>query len=331
MSFVVDGSEWRFDGMSAADAETLIDRALEFVETSNERGEAVAVGDDFQTRPMREMETLWDLFAADSAAPLDRGLSQELAAWLLRAPRYADAPSWPTGFVSGAISINGAAPVANDDVEWAHCSMASAVPVAVLTLYEPRVVPTATAVATTDMHFVADDASRRAFWRKALVVAGDTLRDLQELGSRAYPNLHFAQGVLADADGLGGGYLASRARLKSALEILDDWGHWAFSWPPPALTPNEGPPPDPAATPSNFIVEHRFAGLGLEAAPENPNVFADGASRRAREVVVAGRTLYCEWHAKLERHRNRIHFHAPVPEAGGKVVIGVIHHHLPLP
>lgn len=331
MSFVVDGSEWQFDGMSAADVERLIDRALAFVEASGERDEAVAVGDDFQTRPMRGAETLWDMFAADSEAPLDRGLSQELAAWLLKAPRYADAPNWPAGFVSGAISIGGAAPVANDDVEWAHCSVVSAIPVAMLTLHEPRIVPTATAIGTADVHFVADEASRTAFWRKALVVAGDRLQDLREFGSRAYPNLHFVPGVLADAAGLDGGYLGSRARLKSALEILDDWGRWALTWPPPALSPNEQPPPDPTASPTNFIIEHRFRGLGLEATPENPDVFADGKSRRAREVTVGDRTLYCEWHVKLELHRNRIHFHAPVPETGGRVVIGIIHQHLPLP
>ena len=331
MSFVVDGSEWRFDGMSPEDAEMLIDRALSFVETSSERGEAVAVGDDFQMRPMRGTETLWDLFAPGSVAPLDRELSQELSAWLAKAPRYADAPNWPAGFVSGAISIGGATPVANDDVEWAHCSTVAAVPVAVLTLNVPRVVSTATAIGTADVHFVADDASRRAFWRNALVVAGDRLQDLVEFGCRAYPNLHFVPGALADAGRLGGGYFGVRARLKSALEILDEWGRWAFTWPPPALTPNEGAPPDPAANPSNFIIQHRLGGFGLEAAPENPNVFADGTSRRGREVVVGGRKLYCEWHAKLEPHRNRIHFHAPVGETDGKVVIGVIHHHLPLP
>ena len=331
MSFVVDGSEWRFNGMSAADAETLIDRALAFVETSSERGETVAVGDDFQVRPMRGAETLWDLFSPGSVDALDRELSQELAAWLAKAPRYADASNWPAGFGSGSVSIGGAAPIANDDVEWALCSMVAALPVAILTLNEPRVMSTATAAGTAQLHFVADDVSRRAFWRTALVVAGDRLDELVHFGSRAYPNLHFVPRVLNDAGTLGGGYLGARVRLKSALEILDDWGHWALTWPPPALTPNEGPPPDLAAKPTNFIIERRFAGLGLEAAPENPNVFANGKSRQAREVVVADRTLYCEWHVKLELHRNRIYFHAPVEEAGGKVVIGVIDHHLPLP
>ena len=312
MSFVVDGSEWRFEGMSAADAEMLIDRALEFVSTSSERGETVAVGDDFQVRLMRGGETLWDLFSPGSFDPLDRELSQELAAWLAQgaALRRRAQLGQPASEAVRSRSV-AAAPIANDDVEWAHCSMLAALPVAVLTLNEPRVVSTTTDAGTADLHFVADDVSRRAFWRTALVVAGDGLHDLVQFGSRAYPNLHFVPGVLADADSLGGGYLGARARLKSALEILDEWGSWALTWPPPALTPNEGPPPDPAAGPTNFIIEHRFGGLGLEAAPENPNVFADGKSRRAREVVVAGRTLYCEWHVKLELHRNRIHFHPP--------------------
>jgi hypothetical protein len=52
--------------------------------------------------------------------------------------------------------------------------------------------------------------------------------------------------------------------------------------------------------PSNQIIEHRFKGFNLDVAPEKPNVYAHGESRKARETKLGTRTLYCEWHVKLE-------------------------------
>lgn len=331
MAFIVNGSEWDFSGMPSADAEALIDRALEFIEISYQRGEDVAVGDDFQTRAMRGAEALWDLFSPTSPLPLRRELSQELSAWLVKAPRYADAPHWPNGFGGNPISIEGAAPVANDDVEWVHFAVRAGTPMACMTLGQSRLATTTTGTGTAQVHFAGDEAGRKVFWRDAMVLAGDTLRSLVDYAERAYPNLHFVGCVLSDAAGLSGGYIASRRRLRAALETLDDWGHWVFTWPPPALAPNEGLPPDPDARPTNYIIEHRFAGFNIEAAPENPNVRFHTESRKAREIQIKGRTLYCEWHVKLQPHQNRIYFHGPVPESGDKVVIGIIDRHLPLP
>jgi hypothetical protein len=52
VAFIVNGAEWNFNGIASADAQERIERALEFIETSVERCEVVAVGEDFQTRPM---------------------------------------------------------------------------------------------------------------------------------------------------------------------------------------------------------------------------------------------------------------------------------------
>lgn len=331
MSFVVNGAEWAFHGMPSEQAEALIERALEFIATSAERGEEVAVGDDFQTRPMHGTSSLWDLFSPTSLLRLRRELSEELAAWLGKAPRYADADEWPQGFGDTAVSIAGGAPAANADVEWVHFAVLSGKAMACLTLDDAQVVETTTAAGSAAIHFVADEPSRKAFWRDAIVLAGDDLDALRRYASRAYPDLHFVDGVLDHAASLAGGYLASRHRVRTALASLDDWGSWVFTCPPPAITPHEGPPPDPDARPTNQLIEHRLAGLQLEAAPEKPNVRLDRVSREARETVLGGEILYCEWHIKLEPHRNRIHFHAPASVSADKVVIGMIDEHLPLP
>jgi hypothetical protein len=330
VSFIVNGAEWDFNGITSADAQALIERALEFIETSLERREVVAVGEDFQTRPMNGAESLWELFHKGSALALPPEMSRELEAWLMRAPVYSSGP-WPPGFADEGISIDDAPSTPNPDVEWVHCAMLDGVPIACITLGPSRLAQTATAAGNAQIHFVNDEAGRKAFWRSAIVVAGDTLASLVTYAPKAYPDLHFVKGVVNDAGKLGGGYLASRERVQMTLATLDDWGSWAFTCPPPVLTPQEDMPENAHGLPSNQIIEHRFKGFNLDAAPEKPNVYAHADSRKARETKIGMRTLYCEWHAKLEGHRNRIHFHAPVDESGHKVVVGMIHEHLPLP
>ncbi|MGQ0565574.1 MAG: hypothetical protein ACT4OK_10955 [Gemmobacter sp.] len=331
MTFIVNGAEWDFNGMDAIDAERLIDRVLEFVYVSVDRGEEVLIGDEFQTRPMHGAFTLWDLFGEESPLHLRRELAQELTAWLLRAQRYADVHEWPIGMEDTMISVGGAPTTQNEDLAWVHYCLRSGIPTACVTLGANQVAATTTATGSVDVHFVGDDFGRKHFWRSAITLVGDSLNNLLRYASRAYPDLHFVGNVLSDADHLSGGYLASRHRLRSALAVLDDWGRWVFTHPPPTISPEDTGPVSSDARPSNQIIEHRFARFGLDAAPENPNVRGHRVSREARETELGGRTLYCEWHVKLEPHRNRIHFHAPVPESRGRVVVGMIHEHLPLP
>ncbi len=331
MTFVVNGADWKFDGLDAGQTAALIDRALVFVEVSSERGEEVVVGDDFQTRPMHGDRSLWELFTENGDLHLPREIAQELAGWLGRARRYADADEWPAGADDTNVAVGDAPATPNDDVAWVHHSVRAGLPAAVFALGGAGLVATTTAAGGAQVHFVGDEAGRRRFWRDRIVLGGDDMASLAANAAHAYPDLLFADGAIGGAGRLAGGYLASRNRVQTTFAALDDWGAWAFDCPPPAITPYEGAPPDPDARPTKQLLEHRFAGLGLDAAPENPNVRADATSRTARETEVGGRTLYCEWHAKLEPHRNRIHFHGPVPESGGRVVVGMIDEHLPLP
>lgn len=331
MTFIVNGAEWDFTGMAAEAVEYLIERALDFVMTSTDRGEEVKIGDDFQNRPMHGAFTLWELFSEASPVHLRGEIAQELAAWLGRAQRYADVDDWPEGFEDSMISVDGAPSIHNEDVAWVHYSARAGLSAACVTLGASKVVSTTTATGSVDVHFIGDDVGRKQFWRSVIVFEGDDLNGLVRHASRAYPNLLFVGNVIAHANQLSGGYLASRHLVRHALAVLDDWGHWAFTCAPPAITPGEAPPPNQDARPSNLIVEQRFSGFGLDTAPENPSVRNHRASREARETVLHGRTLYCDWHVKLEPHRNRIHFHAPVPESEDRVVIGMIHEHLPLP
>ena len=50
---------------------------------------------------------------------------------------------------------------------------------------------------------------------------------------------------------------------------------------------------------------------------------------RYRDANFGGHVYRCEWHSKLELHRNRIYFHIGDEGTDGRVLIGIFHRHLP--
>lgn len=320
-----------FDGWVPERVATSLENFLALVEESAAAGQTVWVGDDFQTRPMFNQLDLWSMFSEASGLDLTRELLQELSAWLNSARYYGEEDQWPDGFENGELAVAGEPVSENFDIAWAHHWRRQDRPVACLSLSRDGPLETTSALGSTPVFFVKNELGRRAFWRDAIAVEGDGLAQLQALASRAFPRLFFVGAVLGSLRTLPGGYPAVRDQVKQTLSVLDDYGKWIFKAPPPSLRPDEPAGPDPQATPPNQTIELRFQGFGIDIAPENPNVRQTRIPREAREVTLGGLTLYCEWHVKLEPHRNRIHIHGPVPESNDQVVVAIIHEHLPLP
>ncbi len=332
MTYVVNGADWDFSGKTKEYIEQSVGAFLDFIDLLDVREELVKIGDDFQSRMMLGESSLWEMFSAESEPELSGELKQELAAWLGPIQYYADDPDWPVGIEETSISIGAAAPVHNPDVAWVHHCLRGGIAAACINLGPPSIRNTQTALGTAQVHFVLGEESRRLFWRDVILIEGDSAESLARNAPRAYPDLYFVNGVLAHLDRLSGGYLASRTRVQAAFAILNDWGGWIFTCPPPVLTPFESTLGVATGTdPSNSVIETRFLGFGLTVAPEKPNVWEHRRSREARETVIENRRFYCHWHVKLQLHRNRIHIHPPAQESGWKVVVGMIDEHLPLP
>ena len=332
MAFVVDAAEWQFHGWTALDVQRAIESFLERVLTARERDEAVWVGDDFQTRCVLMERDLWSLRSSDSPLQLPEEIWQELVAWLGMAQRYADQPEWPEGLAEAlAIAVGSEGETENADVAWAHHSVRAGRAVACLGLRREGRQETRSSLGTAAVWWVRTEEQCRAFWNEGIDIEGDSVAALERFAAHAFPDLYFHQAVWRGIAALAGGYAALSGQVRKYLTTLDAFGRWAFTSAPPALTPGAPVDPDAHAKPSNQIVERRFHGLGLNMAPEKPNVFADQRCRVPREVAVGNVTLYCEWHGKLEMHRNRVHVHPPVAESGNRVVIAAFHEHLPLP
>lgn len=330
MTFIVNSADWRFDGVSVEGTEKILEDFLEFVATSRDRNEVVEIGDDFQVCLMRGQQSLWDMFDG-SATGLSGELRQEIAAWLGSAQYYADTQIWPQGAEHTEVSIGEEGRVENPDVAWAHHCVRGGHTVACITLGQGGIFATSTHAGNAQLHFVRDERDRKAFWRKRVEMERGDLTVLNQISRHAYPNIHFVDGVLYNLDRLSGGYLAVKSKVLQILSQLDDWGQWVFECRPPAISPGEESLDHPKVAPSNQLIEKRFAGLGILVSPEKPNVRLNGRCRRAREVALGSTTLYCEWHVKIEPHRNRIHFHKPIAESDNKLVVAIIHEHLPLP
>lgn len=330
MAFVVDGAEWRFDAWDEAEVEARLGRLAQRAFVARERGEPVWVGDDLQTRPVLGERDLWSLWAPDSPVRLSRELQEELVAVLAIAGRYLDEEPWPEGMEETAVGIDGEARLENPDVAWAHHRVRAGRATACLGLRGQGARPTETALGQALVHWVVDEVGHRRFFRDAIDLERDVEETLERLAPHAFPDLCFLPGAWRGLTRLEGGYLHARRELRQHLAVYDDHGRWAFTAPPPLET-EEDPRPATEGSPGQRLIERRFALRGVEVAPEKPNVATDRRCREAREKPLAGRVLYLEWHGKLEPFRNRVHLHPPVPESGGRVVIGIFAAHLPLP
>lgn len=327
MAFVVDSSEWNAEKFASPSAfvealTALVGR----VQIALNRHEVVWIGDDLQSTAIMDGHDLWSLTEAGLELPGE--LLQELGAWLGHARYYIDEEVWPVGFESFNLCVDGEV-VDCADVSWAHhCTLARR-PVACLGLQRNGVFRTESATGETHVRWVRDEFDHVSFWRD-VIASNDSDGQLQALAQHAFPDLFFVENVWRGIRDFNGGYRAVSMKLRNALSVLNDHGAWVFITSPPNLHPAELRR-DEGSLPTNQLIQQRFSGLGLTVSPEAIEVRQDGNCRRAREVMVRGRVLYCEWHEKIEPHQNRIYFHPPVAESDNKTVIGFLTHHLPLP
>jgi hypothetical protein len=161
-----------------------------------------------------------------------------------------------------------------------------------------------------EVFFFSDPLELPTFWRQLFSFENIPEPAFFEFAEIAFPELVFHPAL--SFRHFEGAYLDLRDRVVSALGGLND----------------------------HFVREyHEQRGLpsGIQAAmgrhhvllsPESPRTRGSAALMKQREVVYNGRTYVCEWHAKLERHRNRIHFSEPSESLRGKILIGKFVSHL---
>ena len=162
-----------------------------------------------------------------------------------------------------------------------------------------------------EVFFFAEAAAMTTFWRELFSREGVDEGNFFNLARDAFQSLLFAEHL--SFRHFAGSYLELRDSVVKALGVLND--HFAG-----AHAAGKGIPYD---------VQARLGGLGLDVSPESPGTRGSGKLRSHRLVTFEGREYWCEWHIKIERHRNRIHFALPDSTLGGRILIGIFTTHLP--
>lgn len=332
MRFVLEESSWAWDGSEPSAYIERIEQLLDRIDVARDRDEPFSASRELmQQKIFAEHELYALLWDEGSPLRLPVEVLQRVNA-LFGAIRYwDDEMEWP-GFDARIAGRD----VVSPSAVLAHARVREGEATACLPLPGTFEGPCEVVVngAEAHIHFVVDEASHRAFFRDGLDVERTDAAGLEALAAHAFPDLYFLDGVWDGIRHFEGGYVRVRSDLHRFLAVLDDHGAWVFTDETGRLSRDEREPDKNEQTHravTDQLIERRFKRWGFEVAPEKPNVKADGDCRRARERGLGGRTLYCEWHYKFERHTNRAHIHRPVPESGGKLIVAIFRDHLPLP
>lgn len=332
MSYVFDTNEWNLDARSPAQIKSALEGLLEFLEVAKERGETVWFGRHANYTKVLGERSFWELFDRDLDLGLPNELIQEFSGHFNSANYYDDSEDiWPEQFANMApVAVNGEPPLDNLDVLWAFTLNRNNRACACVGLGREGTAEVQSNGDVTTLHWVWGERSKADFWRGALLINGDSVEELRSLAPHAYPQLYFNERVWRGCGRLRGGYLTHSAELRKYLAAFNDFGYWVFKGAPPDTTFPQSPLYG-RELPSAQLIEQRFRHLNLDMAPENPDVEADATCKAARTFELGDRSLYCEWHGKLQAWINRVHIHGPVPESGNRVVIGFVADHLQLP
>lgn len=161
-----------------------------------------------------------------------------------------------------------------------------------------------------EVFFLTGASQLSQFWRTLYMLEDVAEGDFYDYASVAFPDVVFCDSLSFNR--FDGAYRDIRDRLVTVLAGINDYFVQAYR-------EGQGVPERLQA----LLTAHHVV-----PSPESPKTHRNGAAMRLRDVVHDGRTYRCEWHAKLEPHRNRVHFSAPCDDLGGRVLVGIFVSHL---
>ena len=156
-----------------------------------------------------------------------------------------------------------------------------------------------------ELHFVAEPTDHPHFYRSICLLENIGEDAFLRIAARAFPQLRFAEGLTFRR--FEGTYQGLFPSVIRHLGVLND----------------------------RFVGAYRLEGghsgristrIGIDVSIEGSQTRASESLMKQRDAVFEGKTYRCEWHSKIEPHRNRIHFFPP--PAGTEIVVGLFVDHL---
>lgn len=142
------------------------------------------------------------------------------------------------------------------------------------------------------VHFLLEPIDGPKFWRSTVEVEDMDAEGLAAICPLAFPRLRFGDGTWRRVDRFDGSFRDLRNKLLGDLAGLDDYALDVWRQ---------------FAEPARIAAEMASRGA-VNCSRDSPQTHRNAAAMAERDVTFEGRTVRCEWHTKLEAHRNRIHF-----------------------
>jgi hypothetical protein len=171
-------------------------------------------------------------------------------------------------------------------------------------------IPVIGEMGVAEIFFFAEPTLLVEFWRSIFAFENVSEKEFFQLGRLAFPRLVLHPDL--NFRRLEGSYRDLRERVVEVLAGLCD--HFAREY-----RQCQGMP---------HVIQASMGRYHVELSPESPSTRRSDKLMQQRRKHYGGHEFLCEWHAKLESHRNRIHFAVPADELDGKLLIGIFVHHL---
>jgi hypothetical protein len=162
-----------------------------------------------------------------------------------------------------------------------------------------------TGALSVELHFVAEATDHPRFYRSICLMESPDEDAFLTIAEKAFPELRFAEGLTFRR--FEGSYHDLFPSVVHHLGALND----------------------------KFVEAYRLEGghsgristrIGIDVSIEGSQTRASDSLMKQRDVVFEGTTYRCEWHSKIEPHRNRIHFFPS--SVGSVIVVGLFVDHL---
>lgn len=291
---------------SAVDPAGVVLGLIDLVEEAKRQGRVLAWEDVFEV-PVGSFSTLSD-FLFGSGAKLDPDLKRLLGSLLDRMPKWGSDEGSP----ELEVTIKG------ETFEWAPSvsvclAHVGSDPWALLCAAEdmsggPADVRPQSQPTSEELWLVVNVRELSVFWRDALLRYQCTESDLRDASPHAFPGTIFAPTAWSQCGHFEGSWVDLRSRIIAVLAGLNDGAAEIFG----------------TEAQSHERIRLMAAMHGVSCSPESPSTHKNSKAMAQREAVFEDKVRVCEWHAKLEPHRNRVHF---VVE-GPTVYVGVFAEHL---
>ncbi|WP_435112456.1 hypothetical protein [Nocardiopsis synnemataformans] len=306
--FVIDESTLDFRGMSVPDLEENLEEFVQTVLDLTLTGETVAASALVYDTECDEDLELWKFCFPGQASSVPRDTLLRLQLTLDRCP------TWDPDIegLDTEVTVDGTTPPVALSVGYALHTARNGHNTACVVFAGRRRgwLPVHAGEQAYEVYFLHEPDAVTLFWRALFARENIPEARFMELARSAFPQLVLAPSLTFR--NFSNPYLHLRDWVVHTLSVIND--HF-----PQALQ-------DGASIPAQ--VQAALGHHGVTLSPESPKTRANSKAMAQRDVPHGDDVYRCEWHAKKEPTRDRVHFSLPDERLGGRILVGIFVDHL---